>query len=216
MAPGRWTKAHPRAANRRAFFLSLALIPVLLAGAGTAAAARPSTAHPLGTAFVNITTTTQLGFAPSQVTVSPGESIDFTITQAANFNHSFVLSPLRNFSFDPSASGSNITLFFRAHTPLVNLSLDSTVGATQSATIAPLAVCTYEFVCIVPTHFQFGMHGELVVANPAPGGGTSSPTLYYIVIAVVAVVVIAAVVVLLMRRRPRAPAATPPNAMPPS
>jgi plastocyanin len=216
MAPGRSTKVTPRAASRRLLYLSFALVPLLLAGAGTASAVQPSAAHVAGTAFVNITATSSVAFAPSQVTVSPGVNIDFTITQGANFDHSFVLSGLRNFSFDSSASGSNITLFFRAHAPLVNLSLGSTVGATQSATIGPLPVGTYEFVCIVATHFQSGMHGELVVANSAPGGGTSVPTIYYIVIAVVVVVVIAAVVVVLLRRRPRGPSATPPSATPPN
>jgi uncharacterized cupredoxin-like copper-binding protein len=168
----------------------------------------PSTAHPgAGVDFVNVSALTTLGYDPNGFTVHPGDSVRLVVTQLANFAHNFVLSPLPNFTFSTSATADNLTSFFAAHTPLVNLTLSSTVGSRVFANFTAPGAGSYEFVCLQPTHFQSGMHGEMTstTASSAPSSSSSSPLLLIAAGAIVGLIVVLAVVFLVRRRKASPP-----------
>jgi plastocyanin len=183
----------------------------LLAGlsvAGLAAASTlPAVVRPSSSVeFVNISTTTSFSYDPAQFTVVPGDTVELTVTQLSTTNHTFVLSPIANFSFVSSNTTGDLVHFFEAHHPLVNLSLPGTVGATAKATFTAPAAGTYEYVCVIKDHFAGGMHGVMVSASPTSSSpGTASTTLY-IGVGVVVLIIIVAVAALMMRRRPKSPA----------
>lgn len=160
------------------------------------------------TVFLNVSTTETILFAPNTLSVEPGQSVHLIVTQLADFNHTFTLSPVANFTFPTSDTTADLNAFFATHTPLVNLSLGSTMGAKFYANFTAPPPGSYEYVCLQPTHFASGMHGELDsgMSTGSTSGSPASPTIYVIAGAVVAVIVVAAVVGMVMRRRPGPPA----------
>ncbi|MCI4330757.1 MAG: plastocyanin/azurin family copper-binding protein [Thermoplasmata archaeon] len=175
----------------------------------------PGTSHPAagGVDQINVNTLSNLGYDPSTITVHPGDQVQLVVTQMANFEHTFVLSPLANFTFDNAATAANLTLFFRAHAPIVNLTVAGTVGAKAFANFTAPAVGSYEFVCIEATHFQAGMHGELISTTSTTSAPGTSTTVYLEYGAVAGVVVIVVVLIAVLRMRRMAPP-SPPAASP--
>jgi uncharacterized cupredoxin-like copper-binding protein len=157
---------------------------------------------------VSVMTTSTLSFVPNEITVTTGAHVHLVLTQEANFAHTFVLSSVVNFTIPSGDTPDQLYAFFNAHPPLVNLTLPATVGAQVSTNFTAPAEGTYEFVCIVPGHFQAGMFGFLdSTTTPASSSSSSGLPLTDIVLGVVAAaVLVAVVVVLLVRRHPRAPA----------
>ncbi|HYB78619.1 MAG TPA: plastocyanin/azurin family copper-binding protein [Thermoplasmata archaeon] len=149
---------------------------------------------------VNITATEDLSFVPDSFTVLPGEIVHLVVTQAADFEHTFTLASLANFTLPSSDTPSEVAAFFNAQAPIVNLSLGSTAGSQHTVTFtAPSTPGSYEFVCLV--HFP-EMTGEMIDSTSTPagasGGGVSTVEVVAIGVAIAAVV-IAAVVVIVRR-----------------
>lgn len=152
---------------------------------------------------VNITATTDISFVPDAFSVQPGESVHLIVTQAADFEHTFTLSSLANFTIPSSDTPSEVAAFFNAHAPLVNLSLGSTAGSQHPVTFtAPSTPGTYEFVCLVHFPQMTGVMTDSSGSPPSTGGGGLSEAEVIAIGAVVAAAVIAAVVVALRRRGP--------------
>ncbi|EQD52883.1 copper-containing oxidoreductase signal peptide protein [mine drainage metagenome] len=177
-------------------------------GRVTPSAATATTAVTAATAappveFLNVTTTSQFSFVPGTLTVTPGATVHLRVTQAASFAHTFVLSPVANYTIPTSTNSSALYAFFQAHPPLVNLSVAGTPGATNSTIFTAPPVGVYEFVCIIPGHFQAGMYGFLHSTNqPTTSSSGSSPDyLLYVGIVVVIVVVLGLAVYAVRRRR---------------
>ncbi len=200
----------------------LLAVAVLAAGAAATTAAfgaggaRDAGLVPATTAppveFENVSTTSQFAFVPGSISVTAGASVHLTVTQEATFPHTFVLSPVANYTIPTSTNSSDLYAFFAAHPPLVNLSVAGTPGVTNSTVFTAPPIGTYEFVCIIPGHFQAGMFGFLHATNgSAVATATSSPDyLLYGAIGVVVVVVIAAIVALYRRSAgPRSPPSPP-------
>jgi len=201
------TAARDAGATGRVVVALLALLVALLVP-GTVAAAALSPMTPSGqvepaatSETVNITATSDLSFVPDSFTVLPGETVHLIVTQAADFEHTFTLSSLVNYSVPSSDTPSELAAFFNAHAPLVNLSLGSTPGSLHPFNFtAPSVPGTYEFVCLV--HFP-AMTGVMTDSASAPtGSGSSGPSTLEIVAigAVVGAVVIVAVVLMVRRR----------------
>jgi len=204
--------------------LGLATAALLLIGVSLSLApAAPPRAHTgvdtllvqpsVESAWLNVSATTGTAFTPNQLTAPAGALVHLKVTQLADFDHTFVLSPQANFSFPTSDTTSDLVTYFNAHTPLVNLSLGTTPGASFFANFTAPAPGTYEFVCVVNGHFAGGMFGTLTTtspgSSPAPAS-TSDMTLLIVAAVVVVLVVVAAVAMLAMRRRKTPP--TPPAA----
>lgn len=207
------TRSGPRLLIRSLLLVGVGLVLAAPIGVLGPAGGSPVPAAPVRHAApavetVSIATLSAIGFDPTSFTVRPGDEVELVVTQMANFAHSFVLSPLPNFTFDPTASASNLTLFFRAHAPLVNLTLGSTVGSKAYANFTAPAVGSYEYVCIQPQHFQSGMHGEMVASTSSTTSSSSFPTTSVILVGVVLAIVVVVAVVLWMRRS-KPPAAPP-------
>jgi uncharacterized cupredoxin-like copper-binding protein len=160
--------------------------------------------------YVNVTATSALSFAPNQFTVTSGALVRLIVTQAANFPHTFVLSPVANFAFPPSDTTAQLDAFFQNHTPLVNLTLGSVVGSRAYANFTAPPAGTYEFVCVIPYHFAGGMYGTMTSAMAATGPAPIPWTLIVGVGVVIAAVVVG-IVVALRRRTPRSPPPTSPS-----
>jgi len=162
----RWERSRP---YRRSVAL-LATLTMVVTGMLVALPPAVEAATPTATAveFVNISATSSLSFVPDTFTVLPGATVHLTVTQLADFDHTFTLSPSVNVTI------SSVS-FFSTHTPIVNLSLGPTPGEKYTATfVAPSTLGTYEYVCEI--HFPT-MTGVMTVANAPPSaGGSSFPT----------------------------------------
>jgi plastocyanin len=191
--------------------VTIVLMTGASAGAGMAAGVSLSIVPAV---FVNISATSGLSFAPTQVTVTPGASVHLTVTQLANFAHTFTLSSVANFTIPIGDSSSQLAAFFNAHPPLVNLSLGSTPGGKYFANFSAPAQGSYEFVCLI--HFSQGMVGTLSsgTSSTGSGSGSSFPTSLVVVIVVVLAAVAAASALILARRRPPKPTAPEPPPAP--
>jgi plastocyanin len=130
--------------------------------------------------FVNLSATSSLSFVPDSFTVLPGAAVHLIVTQLADFDHTVTLSPAVNVTIPSSDSPAQLTAFFQAHPPIVNLSLGPTVGQRYFANFtAPMTLGTYEYVCLI--HFPT-MTGIMTVASAVPSPATSSsPTTLEIV-----------------------------------
>lgn len=183
------------------------LAVLLLAASGAALApARAAPATASATVFLNLSATSLPDFVPSTLHVTPGAPVVIRITQEANFNHTFTLSSVANFTIPASDTSADLSAFFVAHPPLLNVSLGATPGMVSYANFTAPAEGTYEFVCVVPGHFQAGMHGTLDSGVGTSSTSTSplSSSLTLALIGVVVVVIVVVAAVLLRRRRPPA------------
>lgn len=185
--------------------LLVAIAPGTVATAVGGAVTVPSSGLvPSVSVTIDITATSALSFAPNSFTVSPGETVNLVVTQAASFEHTFTLSSVVNYTIPSGDTPAQLAAFFNAHPPLVNLSLGSTAGSQHDATfVAPTTVGTYEFVCLIHFPSMIGVMTDSNSSSTGGGGSTglSTTELVAIVIGVV-VVAIAGVVLVVRRRRP--------------
>lgn len=191
--------------------VALILTGSVLLASGLATAGVPSSDSGFATAagstvFLYVNATEAISFVPDELSVEPGQSVHLVVTQLADFNHTFTLSPLANFTFPTSDSTADLDAFFAQHAPIVNLSLGSTMGAKFYANFTAPPVGTYEFVCLENDHFSQGMHGELD-SGVSTGASTSSPPYTLYLIAAVVVVAFVVAVAALWARRHRTPPA---------
>jgi plastocyanin len=161
---------------------------------------------------VNVSATTSLSVVPGSFTVQPGATVHLIVTQLADFEHTFTLSPAVNVTIPSSDTPSQVSAFFNAHPPLVNLTLGSTPGQEFFANFtAPTTLGSYEYVCLI--HFPT-MIGTMAVSSSTGSSSGTSPTTVELVAlgGVVAIVVIVGVLVLVRRRSRGGPGAPPPSA----
>jgi plastocyanin len=187
-----------RVASLLAALLLLALVPA--AGAASpSGGTSPSAAASV--VFVNVSATAQLGFTPVQFTVPAGASVHLTVTQLANFPHTFTLSPVANATIPSGDTSAQLNAYFQAHPPIVNVSMGSTPNVPYPVTFTAPPPGTYEFVCLL--HFSNGMVGQMVTSSGGGSASTSSPFPTYLLLGAVVVVVVAAVGVAVALRRRR-------------
>jgi plastocyanin len=206
---------HPRLSRLVAPGL-LVLAGLLIASGvlvGAPGGARAATVPAATTEFVNISATGALSFVPDSFSVLPGAPVHLVVTQMADFDHTFTMSPAVNVTIPSSDTSAQLHAFFNAHPPIVNLSLGSTVGHESFANFtAPTTLGAYEWVCLI--HFPT-MFGIMTVANspPSSGNGSSPPTVELVAVgAVVGIVVVVGVLLAWgrSRRRARARGGSPP------
>ncbi len=196
--------------------LGSSLLLLLLAAAMSAPAAQaapPAPAAAVAPEFVNVSATSVLSFVSGSFDVLPGATVHLVVTQMADFNHTFTLSPAVNVTIPSGDTPAEVAAFFNAHPPIVNLSLGSTVGSTYSATFtAPSTLGTYEYVCLI--HFPT-MIGEMNVVATLPSSSSStssiSTTTALEIGGGVGAVLVVVGVALALRSRRRRSGAAPPN-----
>ncbi len=154
--------------------VGLVALPLAL-GFGPTTPSGPPELVPATTIDISVQATSALAFVPDVLDVVTGALVQLVVIQEASIPHTFVLSPVANFTIPANDTSAQLFAYFDAHPPLVNLSLPGTPGARAYANFTAPSVGTYEFVCEIPGHFQSGMHGTLVSSASAPSSGTSTP-----------------------------------------
>lgn len=215
----RWIGRTSGAPRTAPWFAALAVGVLLAMTTGALATAPPapraqSSVSPAASVVLTLTATSSISFVPDTLNVpSAGDSVELEITQEYNMNHTFTLSSVDNDVIPTSDTPGQLYAYFAAHAPLVNVSLGDVVGHVTFVNFTTPANGSYEFVCEIPTHFQAGMHGTLMVGSSGSSSSSGLTTTEIVVIVVVVILVIAAVVALAMRRKPKS-AAPPPAANP--
>lgn len=197
----------------------LAVVLAVALFAGSSAAIGPVRAAPAtaaATTYLNLSATSALSFVPDSLTVTPGAPVVLKITQEANFNHTFTLSSMANFTIPAADTTAQVYAFFQAHPPLVNLSLGAVPGAVVFANFTAPAAGSYEFVCEIAGHFQAGMHGFVVSGTSGTTSSSGLTTTELVAIGVVVVLVIVVVAVAIARRGKKAPPSPSTPTPPPS
>jgi plastocyanin len=154
-------------------------------------------------------------FSPNSLgPLAVGSNITLTLHQLASTGHTFTLSSLANYTLPAQASASNLTTFFTTHPPVVNVSLNGTVGETHVVTFALHTTGFYEFLCLVGGHFQSGMFGFLgygvTPPNALPETGPGAPV-FIIGGTIVGLVILALVLAFVIGRREGAKHEMPPE-----
>lgn len=201
----------PRQTVALGLVLTLAMVGAV---AGVPSAARATVPATSGSVFVNISATSSLSFVPDSFTVLAGSAVHLTITQLANFEHTFTLSSVANTTIPSTDDPAQLASFFNSNAPVVNVSLGSIPGTLIVINFtAPRTLGTYEFVCLI--HFPT-MTGVMTVASSLPSSASSSGLSPIELIGVGAVVAVAAIVGVLYawsrsRRRARTDGGSPPT-----
>lgn len=194
-----------RWARLAAWGLAVVIASSLWAVAGHGAQAAVRTDQ--GTSTLTITVSAQFAFAASTDEVNPGDLVHVVVLQTGDVEHTFTLSSVPDFSFNPATNTTtDLNSFFHDHLPFVNITIPAGAGGTFYANFtAPSSVAKYEYVCLIPGHFQAGMYGFLGVGEPGGGGGGTSPgpgaPVFIITGVIVALVVVAIVLGFVIGRR---------------
>jgi len=192
-----------------------ALLFALVVGGLAVASASTPALHPSSSSveFVNVSATSSYQFQPAQFFVTPGATVHLAVTQLADFAHTFTLSSVRNATIPSSDTPAELYQYFQTNRPILNLTLDGTVGFVNSTTFIAPAAGVYEYVCTEPGHFQSGMKGFMNSTTTPPASSSSStPLTTYLVIGVaLAVVVVIVAVVLILRARGQRGKSSPPS-----
>lgn len=148
---------------------------VALAGAVHAAGDRASpAAHAAaGTDQLTVTVGTAYAFTLSTDEVTPGDNVSVTIVQTDDVQHTFTLSSVAGYTFPSSDTSSDLLAYFQSHAPLVNVTIPAGAATLHASFTAP-AFGEYEYVCLVPGHFQLGMFGFLGSGEHGTSGSAST------------------------------------------
>lgn len=121
---------------------------------------------PLGPTYsVEDNTTNSFSFVPNVLSTPVGATISGPVSFHVLINnlgtdaHTFTVASQRNTTLTTLGS-------FKAHPPIVNVTVNSSVQAVAKFTVPGIGV--YEYVCTVPGHFASGMFGFLYVGVPVP------------------------------------------------
>ncbi len=177
---------------------ALSLVAVLVASGAGMAAAEASAVHPAqASSSLTVTVGTALSFTLSTDEVTPGDTVTVTITQTSDVAHTFTLLNAPDFQFNSTDSGSHIMAFLAAHPPLVNVSIPGTPGTLPPVQFVAPAFGLYQYLCLIPGHFQAGMWGILGSGEPGTGGAapnTGPGAAVFIIAGTIASLVVIAIV----------------------
>ncbi len=166
----------------------MALFVAAWAGSGGAilgGSAPTNAAHGLttqassGVDWLNVTVSDQFRFtvttSPSgPAEISPGDIVHVDVTQIGTTPHTFTLSPTGDYSFPTSDSTSDLDTYFASHAPLISLNVSASTGAHAYGNFTAPSAGQYEYVCLEPDHFSYGMYGFLGSGEPGQGAGAAA------------------------------------------
>jgi plastocyanin len=150
--------------------LSLCLLGL---GAATGSPALERIASSGTSNSLTVTVGSAFAFTLSTSEVTPGANVTVSIVQTDDVGHTFTLSSVAGYTFDDSNTTSDLQAFFAAHPPLVNFTIPAGEATYTTYFTAP-AFGLYEYVCLVPGHFQAGMRGFL--GSGEPGSSAAADT----------------------------------------
>jgi uncharacterized cupredoxin-like copper-binding protein len=126
-------------------------------------------AAPAAAAHVNVTinTTDVPAFVPNAIHATAGQNLTIKLVNNGTYNHTFTMSSNGTEQFPLNWSPTQLSGYFAAHPPLVNVSMPA--HSTQSVNLAvnsSMAGGHFEFVSLIPYQFQAGLFGFLNVTPP--------------------------------------------------
>lgn len=111
-------------------------------------------------------------FDPANLSLTAGDTVDFTLHNLGSYAHTFTLAAVGNFTIPSSYSPAQLNSWFAKNGSLVNVSVAPATSATANVSIPTSdAGVALEFVSLVAYQFQAGMSGTVRV-----GSGVSSGT----------------------------------------
>ncbi|HLY76666.1 MAG TPA: sulfocyanin-like copper-binding protein [Thermoplasmata archaeon] len=135
----------------------------------SAAPASPSSKN------VSINTTDVPAFVPNGIEATAGQNLTITLVNSGSYNHTFTMSSNGTESFPRNWSPAQLSAYFTANPPLVNVSMPANSTTVVNLTVnSSMAGGHFEFVSLVPYQFQAGLFGFLNVTPPV----TSALTFY--------------------------------------
>lgn len=126
-------------------------------------------AAPASPAHINVTinTTNTPAFVPNAIHATAGENLTLDLVNSGIYNHTFTLSPNGTETFPRNWSPAQLSAYFTAHHPLVNVSMPASSSTSVNITVnASMAGGSFEFVSLIPYQFQAGLFGFLNVTPP--------------------------------------------------
>ena len=170
-------------------FVAFIAITLLLSTSGMLAPLAPKVLAPAGvtadasTCSIVVTVSSALAFGISNDYCNPGSTISLEVLQTDSTAHTFTLIPVANFSFNPNSNTTpDIQTFLDqpGHHPLVNIVPSTTAGDANFTNFTAPPIGAYQYVCMEPGHFQYGMYGEIgigvhVASTTAPDDGPGAP-----------------------------------------
>lgn len=116
---------------------------------------------------VTINTSAAPAFVPNAIHATSGQNLTITLVNNGTFNHTFTMSSNGTERFPQSWSPTQLSAYFSAHTPLVNVTMPAhSTTAVNLSVNSTMAGGHFEFVSLVPYQFQAGLYGFLNVTPP--------------------------------------------------
>jgi uncharacterized cupredoxin-like copper-binding protein len=126
-------------------------------------------AAPVVPSHVNVTINTSAvpAFVPNAIKATSGQNLTITLNNNGTYNHTFTLSSNGTETFPLNWSPAQLSGFFAANPPIVNVSMPAHSTETVNLSVnSSMAGGHFEFVSVVPYQFQAGLYGFLNVTPP--------------------------------------------------
>ena len=119
---------------------------------------------------VTINTSDVPAFVPNTLPATAGQNLTVKLVNSGTYNHTFTLSRNGSETFPRNWTPSQLSSYFSAHSPWVNVSmLAHTTSFVNLSVNSTMAGGHFEFVSLVPYQFQAGLFGFLNVTPPVSG-----------------------------------------------
>ena len=116
---------------------------------------------------VTINTSSAPTFVPNAIHATAGQNLTITLHNNGTYNHTFTLSSNGTETFPLNWSPTQLSDYFSAHPPWVNVSMPAHSTETVNLSVnSSRAGGHFEFVSVVPYQFQAGLYGFLNVTPP--------------------------------------------------
>jgi len=178
--------------------------------------------HSTASDSLEVSTSGEYGYTPSTFEQVPtGANITVSFTSHSVLPHSFTISSREGYVIPTGDTADQLDQFFATYPAIFSIYENTSGGVATGSFRSPDAPGWYEFVCLVPGHFQMGMYGFIAFGEDLPSNLTTSPSLgvggahlsTVDALAVGGVVIAVAVAfVLWQRHRSQPPARTEPSA----
>jgi len=189
------------------------VLALLVGGASTLLNARVALAAPVQvdtTGYLNETAVSPFTFVTREYEDLPTKTtiaVSFFNGDTTGAVHSFTILNDSNQTIPTSTTPAQLNALLARYGTLVNVTV-STEGTYNNTTFVSPATGYYEFVCIEPGHFGYGMYGYIAFGEPLPAGlvlssGSPGPGLavFIIVGTIVSLTVLALVLGFVVGRR---------------
>lgn len=109
-----------------------------------------------------------MSYAPAKIEVALGEQVKFVLTNSGELDHEFMLDTIEHNAKHKIAMQKNPEM---EHDDPNGKRLQPKASAEILWRFTKPG--TFEFACLIPGHYEAGMHGQVVVAKKSAGPNTS-------------------------------------------